>query len=327
MKQLISMLIALAALLCLGGCKRTDDEIAGTFVINDYPASSPAESEEDEAATELDFLEEPKPALLNGMKEIDETTISFDLEALSFLSTERDEDGVFYEISTEETTYSKMLDCIEKDGIIVAGHAIGLRESCEEPGKAGFTLTRFIVDDLYYGTAPSEIIIQEAYYLSTDEDNEWCFRKPTISSLPRLENDQSVLLFLWKDLETGHYFRQLTTIRLNDDYRDYNEEYETHLLNFFRGEPSEYAEKDDARVEYYLNENNEEVPYFVSSTIVINPWPKRDISNEALLAELQENIVVRLATDFKIKIWPYGHKNYIFGYSNSAFAKWCMPDS
>ena len=67
--------------------------------------------------------------------------------------------------------------------------------------------------------------------------------------------------------------------------------------------------------------------YHVPVFLFINKMDLPGKTRQELLAELQENIVVRLATDFKIKIWPYGHKNYIFGYSDSAFAKWCMPDS
>ncbi|MBQ8894816.1 MAG: hypothetical protein IJ043_10475 [Clostridia bacterium] len=39
-------------------------------------------------------------------------------------------------------------------------------------------------------------------------------------------------------------------------------------------------------------------------------WPERDISNEALLAEMSGNILLHTATEYKIAIWPYGHKNY-----------------
>ncbi|MBQ7089680.1 MAG: hypothetical protein IJN82_01020, partial [Clostridia bacterium] len=54
-------------------------------------------------------------------------------------------------------------------------------------------------------------------------------------------------------------------------------------------------------------------------------WPQRDVSDEELLAELDENIILRTAMDYKIVIWPYGHKNAGAGYRAGDFAKASMP--
>ncbi|MBQ3084912.1 MAG: hypothetical protein IJC46_05630 [Clostridia bacterium] len=333
MRKIINWIIILAVLFSVGGCKRAkSDEGDVTTTVLNAAGTHIEETETKEEGTErVESVEESDPPLLDGMKVEqvgNETVVTFDLETCAAFPTQTTEDLGTYVTIDEETSYSDLMEWIGEDGIIVAGYVTGLRESHTSDYQLGYTLTKFQITDLYYGDAPSEIRIKEPYCLKADENNEWYFSKRETDRAVRLTNGERFLLALQKNEEYGCYIRQYS-IKITEDYRDYSEDYKTHLLNFFRGDRSEYAEQgeDTSRIEYYLNENNEEVAYYVpSENIRISYWPKRDISDEALLEELQENVVVRLITDYKIKIWPYGHKNYTFGPDSGQFVKSCTPD-
>lgn len=226
-----------------------------------------------------------------------------------------------------EKTYSTVMKKVGDDGLIVAGYASGLRETHD--GKyLPHTLTEFNVTDVYYGEPEtSKLKISEGYSLC-EEDGKFIISFFS-DHLSWLENGKQVLLFLGEGSD-GYLVPKFDPIPLGEDYRNYNEEYESSLLDFFRGKRSEYLNQTETNepqeLSYRVNENGEVEYYFDASSYEPTfSWPQQDASDEELLAELVENVIVRAAMDYKVVIWPYGHKNAGAGYQNGDFAKASMP--
>jgi len=227
-----------------------------------------------------------------------------------------------------EATYSGLMERIGEDGLIVAGYATDVRESHQPSNYFPFTVTNFMVTDVFFGTANTSLIKIKEPYALREMDGKLEITYST-KNLDWLENGEQVLLFLSK-YKDGSYVKQFTPIPLSEDYRDYNEENKTSMFNFFRGVKSEYLNQEptnepqklpsrvteNGSIEYYFDPSAYE-PTFV--------WPQRNISDEELLEELSENVILRTATEYEIVIWPYGHKNAGSGYQDGDFAKASMP--
>lgn len=203
-------------------------------------------------------------------------------------------------------TFGKLMDRVD-EGIIVTGYATGERTSNVDTIK---TYTNFKIEKVCYGSVVSEsITVQEQYALVTDEDGSSYVRERE-TRYTLLENDQKVLLFLTPSKNgDGTYVPRYYDLPLPEDYLEYNEEYLTEMLDFYRGDRSAYQYP-----EFIEKIHEELLPNgTIKQTIESwggDYWPERDVSNEVLLEELNENALVRSAVEFEIKIWPFEHREY-----------------
>ena len=195
---------------------------------------------------------------------------------------------------------------VSKNGLIVAGYATGLRE------KAGaFTVTTFEIKDVFYGTTKNKTIkIKERYELVQENGINYIYYSGQES---KLYNGDLYLLFLIPDKD-GSYFLECEYLNLMPDYKEFNNDYVKSLCNFYRGDTAEYYSKTgEWSQEYevhYVNDKGEKINETVPRDFSVKMWPSKRISDQALLDELEENLLVRTAMEYKIAIWPYGHKNF-----------------
>lgn len=207
-------------------------------------------------------------------------------------------------------TYSELMSKLETfNGIIVSGYAFGTRKGYHNEIMQPKTETSFRVEQVYFGEVDLKTItILEKYCpLSDAKDATIEYEGPQYSIL---KNDQKVLMFLRPASKAGVYFPTYYEIPLPDDYQNYDETAQKELLDFYRGNEAVYQEQYrniTPRVEKEVIELPggavEERYVLIESPC----WPKQDISDEALLEEMSDHILVRLATDYKIKIWPEKH--------------------
>ncbi len=198
------------------------------------------------------------------------------------------------------STFEEFLKRLEESNCsIVAGRAFGTRSA--NPS----VVTKFSVEKNYAGpTVPTQINVQENFGVYSDQMNEPYLLSLGYDYFPIL-NDQPTLLFIYphsqkKDL----YLTDLIPIPLPEDHQNYDEEYLTELLDYFRGDRSAYKYP-----ELTIKETVIEGRAILAEYGGVY-WPTREISDEALLEEMNDHILLRLATDYKIKIWPFDHAQY-----------------
>ena len=171
-----------------------------------------------------------------------------------------------------------------------------------------------MVTDTYYGKAAESVKVRELYFLMKDEFGNDVYYDMPKNKVLRLQNNVQSLLFLYKE-QDGSYRMACTFIPLMPDYRDYNDAYVESLCDFYRGDPSLYiSENGEWRNEcetIYIDPKTGKVsPWLSKKTWQVHFWPKQEATNQEILEQFHENVVVRSATEFKIAIWPFGHKNY-----------------
>ena len=204
------------------------------------------------------------------------------------------------------TTYSTLIDAVGTDGLIVAGYADGLRE-CYSP--EGYTLTDFVVQSVYYGTVEESqtIKICEGYIIKTENDVSYIYQSGSGNTY--LKDNQLVLLFLAKENAVENaYYPVFYEIFLPSDYQEFSEDYQTDFFDYFRGVRAMYQYPQQIFVE--KNEGTEEAPNVVTIAYGGNYWPEQALSDAEMAAQLSEQILVQIVMDFRIKIWPSGHKQY-----------------
>ena len=203
------------------------------------------------------------------------------------------------------STYTELMKRLEiQNGILVSGKAYGLRKKYYHESKDPFTETFFEVEQIYYGSiSEGNIKIIEPYTLINQNDSVHIeYAGPHYSML---KDDQTVLMFLLPYRE-GVYYPIYYELPLPEDYQTFDEAAKKELLDYYRG-------KDDL---YKVTTTPFEVTDVLLSNGAIETqysggadlrWPRRDISDEALLEEMSDHILVRLAFEYDIKIWPENH--------------------
>ncbi len=229
----------------------------------------------------------------------------------------RTKDGVVYASAMGHTppekyaTYSDVTDQLGIGGMIAAGYATGLRKSYD-----GHTDTQFVVTDIYHGhTFRKTIIIEEAYYYSPGYGFQY-----NSSDFFELTNDIQVLVFLDR-IAIGRYRMIWRYIPLMPDYNEYDDVYLQSVLNFFRGDKEEYiAEGPWKETVTIPSGKTVHIGYHLAF------WEEREISDEALLEEMKDHLLLRTATEYKIAIWPFGHKNFTQNqYAERQFMRISIP--
>ena len=316
MKRMGCLLLILSCLISICSCKKTIEE----DYIGSSSAKNPAESQpippEEEKASQQDM-----PKTITGTY-LD--LVPGAQPPMVFLSTEETEQGQVIHYQDQDWSgmpeytnslavtvgwpqcWSEIKNAMGEDGLIVAGSAYGIREGyCDK----GYTLTNFNIQKVYYGNELNSVIkIQEQFIASSRDNRNYIYSVTGSHTL--LKDHQLVVLFLAKSNELkNEYIPVWYEFPLPADYQTYNESYLTNFLDFYRGNRSayEYSEMEIVQKE---KKNPDGTVELLEEIYGGNYWPEREISNEALIEEMSEHILVRLVTEYQIKIWPYGHKEY-----------------
>ena len=209
----------------------------------------------------------------------------------------------------ERKTYETVMDSIGEDGLIVVGSAFGQREGQLIRTHIPTTKTQFKIEKVIYGTAPGDTVtVMEHYFPDFTDDNTQgepciCLEMP----YSFLKNNNRVLLFLKKDPAEENLYNQVYyCLPVPKNYTEYSEEGLNSLLDYYRGEESAYKKGYAKR------------------------WPQVTRSNDEVLEEQTDNVLVQLAVNQKILIWPDGHANFegcSFPYQvRQGLREWSYPD-
>ena len=316
MKRFISAFLLVVIICTLSGCKKNDEIESLEFIEGSGTKSSETIPPEEEKASQQDM-----PKTITGTY-LD--LVPGAQPPMVFLSTEETEQGQVIHYQDQDWSgmpeytnslavtvgwpqcWSEIKNAMGEDGLIVAGSAYGIREGyCDK----GYTLTNFNIQKVYYGNESNSVIkIKERFVARSIEGRNYLYSINGEHTF--LKDQQSVILFLAKSktIENG-YYPVWYELPLPADYQTYNESYLTDFLDFYRGNrlAYEYSEMEIVQKE---KKNPDGTVELLEEIYGGNYWPEREISNEALIEEMSEHILVRLVTEYQIKIWPYGHKEY-----------------
>ena len=224
----------------------------------------------------------------------------------NFTGLKAKEDESAYVVGWDKTC-AGILNAVGSDGLIVAGYAYGDREG--HYGNGEYTLTQFKVEHVFYGqTDAIELIISEAYVVVANDEGSHIYSLN--GEYTMLEDHSLVLLFLGKSQKAANrYYPVFYEIPLPDDYMDYNEEYLTSFCNFYRGERSVYEYPEQVvREKDWIEADG--LATKISHVYGGSYWPERQISNESLLEEMDDNLIIYTVRKYHVKIWPMEHREY-----------------
>ena len=183
------------------------------------------------------------------------------------------------------------MEYIGEDGLIVVGSAFGEREGTLVNTFMAQTKTPFRIEKVFYGTAPGETItVSEDYFPDFTDDNRE--GKPCIcvdGSYTRMRDNEKVLLFLKKSTKTeGLYFPVYYMLPVWDGYDQYPEAAKAQLLAYYRGDETAYK------------------PGYAQKY----RWPTSELTDEELLEQLKDNVLVQTFVEHKVVLWPEGHTEF-----------------
>ncbi|MBQ3083879.1 MAG: hypothetical protein IJC46_00305 [Clostridia bacterium] len=263
-------------------------------------------------------------------------SITFNPEVLTNLRWAENSYAYVVAYPTEPAPFSEYFKSLGSDGLIVAGYATGLRESrrtrplYKQENTNGFmpeyeyTATQLHITDVYYGTPHSDtVFVKEGYSLEVDKENRAIYYVRGDSHDWVLKNGEQMLFLLRWDPKAKLYTKVHQNIPLMPDYRNYTEAYLSSVLDFYRGKLSEYS---------YLSKADDAIlkaadPHRIQKTAPSIFWPERKISDEDLMKEMNDHIIITLATRYRIAIWPYGHRNYVYSCTRGNFWLASLPPS
>lgn len=285
-------IILLIALLCLGGCTAKEPTLS--------PTGSTIENETENKTPPITSTEE---SFSSDAPAVDPPALGiYDPEEYTDVPTRQDESAMVVDISSK--TVSELLERAGEDLIVVTGRAYGNREGIYKSFNYFYTRTLFEIDKVFAGnvTPNTTITINEGYVMRSDGTDTflYCLNPYTHSYL---KNGEYVLMLLRPSPypEIEGYITSHNQIPIGEDCDEWSEEYLTRMLDFFRGDSSTFRVK-----KAYVDTAANGLPIYVEPP----KWQPREISNEDLIAEMKENLLIYLATELKIKIWPTSHVNY-----------------
>ena len=321
MKRIFSGILILMLLTGLCGCKRenlesdslkTIEGTGGTISAGTEPSGSNGKQDQvgDKSVLEIgpktpkDLVPGEQPPInFESVEQIGEDRVTrYEDQDLSKLPHFKDTMSVRLPVST---TYEDLMKWVGEDGLIVAGYATGIREGHR---NGAYTLTDFKIQKAYFGNSSTDLLkVQESFVAISEEGRNYIYYSD--DELTCLKNDQMVLLCLAETETTGIYWPVYYEIPLPADYQSYDEAYLSDFLDFYRGKHLAY-QYSSPHAETVYQTNPDGTVQVIDKMYSVNYWPEREISNEALIEEMSEHILVRLVTEYQIKIWPYGHKEY-----------------
>jgi len=326
----ISIFCIIMLLLTLCGCRKelTSDKtlIAGGSSIK---AEHTEESKPIEEETEQPQEDNSNEMIISGIEDVSGIALSsFDLSDYPNLDSRISSNFSYMDISPQ--TAEEIMNAVGTTGLIVTGYAYGTRVNAGlEETKTICTKTKFLIDHVFYGDALAgeTIIIGEDYELRNN-DNDEVFLYSISRNYSFLQDNEYVLLVLEAYPEISDcYFPTQRALPIGEDCTEWSESYMTSLLDYFRGDKSVYAHPEDysyTKTFQFKNGKTEELPVYVTAQI----WPQKNLSDAEMIAEMQDNLLVYLASEYKIKIWPTEHVNYSGTHcarTVSNMAKWQYP--
>ncbi len=217
-----------------------------------------------------------------------------------------------YDVSTADylsvpQTYSELKNWLNHDkGIILAGYAFGKRHGYL--GKEIYTLTEFQVEKVYMGQVEARSIrIRENYCPNTMGGEEVLQYQG--HRFTQLKDGQKTLLYLLPTKMAGVYEPIYYEIPLPEDYQNLSDTEKGEIFAFYRGDPAVYK-KVPGESYTEMVQNPDGTISMVHHIAGEQYWPERTLSNEELLRELQEHILLQTVEEYHIKIWPMGHIRY-----------------
>ncbi|MBR6794086.1 MAG: hypothetical protein IKM48_07020 [Clostridia bacterium] len=297
MKRYILFVLLIVLAINLFGCKTAD-------------SSTLAEPDTVVESTPLEKEEESQGAVSAESKGFE--PIEYELNELLELKKKNPETADIREFPQDYEEFLKRLE--ETEYSIVAGRAYGTRSATP------YIMTNFLVEKVYAGIeVPQKITIRESLILKYNADKTPYLQCRGYARAP-LSDDPVLLAIRPRAEEKGVYQIKLIAIPLTEDYQQYDEEYLTEFLDFFRGKRSAYRYPDQVETEIVVD------GYPMIFAQGGNRWPEQNADNEEMLEQLKDNILVQLVKNYKIKLWPSGHINYPEGRSGYAyFSKMSSP--
>ncbi|MBQ3085160.1 MAG: hypothetical protein IJC46_06905 [Clostridia bacterium] len=318
-------ILCLFLVLCLCGCAAKQESADSFETLTTPEFTAPSEEKESTQADDADITADEAP---DGCAPLNSHVLpTYDLDDYGYLKSYTYSMGTV--IDTTPQTVDKIMEMMGPNGLIVSGYAFGERTGIEKTDINFHTRTQFKVDHVFYGNVASgdTIVIKEDYVLKSNGKETYIYSMGQPYSF--LKNGEYVLMILRqaKSLEPGVYGPVRNAMPVAEDCDEWSEDYLDSLLDFFRGDPATYAYGEDGMRSYTVTDpdgSKREVIYYQPG----KRWPQREISNEALIEEMQDNLLVYLATEFKIKIWPTEHVNYVPAHNGGTQAQlnpWQFP--
>lgn len=204
------------------------------------------------------------------------------------------------------TTYEQLIKELQScDGVIVSGYAHGTRKRQTTESGLYLTETAFQVEQVYYGTIiQKDITITEPYAPIIEAETPYFqYIGPQYSML---KDNQKVLMILSPGSREGLYYPIYYELPLPQDYQNFDDTAKKELLDYYRGKDELYKviSTPFEKKEIQLPNGAIETQYFGGADF---RWPKQDLSDEEMLNQMSDHILVRLAFEYDIKIWPENH--------------------
>ncbi len=308
MKRMILLIMAITSVLSLSGCARKGEvvqEEVGTF-LNEF--QEPVEEFETEEILETDEPSEPKKPVVK-LERLDEATIPQEKKAIFDLCA-KSEDLIYYttdaakkleyrpisQMANKGPSSRKYSDyfATDKKRLAVIGTADNIRASSDESTYVPISLNEVFAGEI----EKKEFLISRAFYMKSDENGDYFTGLTTDITLDALLLPEEQRLYILEESksEVDLYWCCITPIVLPEDYRDFDEEYVSELLDYYRGKQ-------------YKKEENKGPTKTESGALIYhfswNPYEKyENYTDEQMLELLEDHLLVQLALRYKIKILP-----------------------
>ena len=300
MKKTMLCILLTSLLLSLCGCQTPSESLETADPL-------PSFSETEDAAS---F---GKKIIFESVENDSQSTVTFYDQEFSELPLQK---PTTYEANyaPSPTCYSELMkELADENGLIVSGYAYGLRKSYKSDGHIPLTRTNFKVEKVYFGNLEQDTIIVSENYYPVSKNGEEYIEYDNAKTM--LKDHRNALLFLIPSHTAGVYWTCYGELPLPDDYQNFTDTDRKELFDFYRGDRSLF----NVDLVGPLEDNTETIHnpdgsmYYVEHEGFDRFWPECDLSDDALLEELNENVLLQMAAKYNIKIWPYYHIRYTCG--------------
>lgn len=302
MKTTMLWLLITTLFLSLCGCKTPSK---GLETADPLPSFSEAGKQ--------DATGSGKTVVFESVENDREATVTFYDQDLSALPL-RMPTNYTAEYAPSPSCYSELMkELADENGLIVSGYAYGLRTGYKEDGLNPHTKTTFKVEKVYFGHLEQDIITVLENYYPVSENGEEYIEYDNAKTM--LKDNRKSLLFLVPANTAGLYCPCYGELPLPEDYQVLADAERKELFDFYRGDRSLFNVDLVGPLEDYTEtvHNPDGSVNYVEYEGFDRFWPEREISEEALLEELNENVLLQMVAKYNIKIWPYYHIRYTCG--------------
>jgi len=181
----------------------------------------------------------------------------------------------------------------DKECLAVIGTADNVRASSDERTYVPINLNEVFAGEI----EKKELLISRAFHMESDENGDYFTGLTTDITLDTLllPEEQRLYILEESEREGGIYRCCINPIVLPEDYQDFDEEYVSELLDYYRGKQYKKENKGPTKTE------DGEVIYHFSW----NPYEEyENYTDEQMLELLEDHLLVQIALRYKIKIRP-----------------------